>query len=429
MGKNGRFPTFGTKLRNSLKTNDLQGLETKRDKTETKFKPPALYDAGGDVLKRWFVYYSIWDAETQKFRRVKVYEDINATQDPAERRTRADAIIYVINELLESEAENAETPGAGTTIRAVFERALAIHLPNLRKRSGEQYRLEVNRLVEFLSQTGRAGLDVAELNKTLVYAFADWLSSERKLGAKSRNAALTNLSTLARLLVEREILESNPFANVERLRETEESTQPFTLDEAAKLKAHLAENDPDLLLFVSIIYYCFIRPVELLRLPVRVFDLNAGRVFVPGAVSKNRKGAYVTLPDPLVETLRARTWTLYEPTPNAREKAAELRTATWAELPGDWFLFGKNLRVCPAEYIRNRVSERHRKRCDEIGLPKALTLYSWKPTGVIAAVKAGLNIKEIQTQLRHASLDQVNEYLRKYGVGGSDELKNKFPEF
>ncbi|MDW3649885.1 MAG: hypothetical protein R8P61_22625 [Bacteroidia bacterium] len=54
-------------------------------------------------------------------------------------------------------------------------------------------------------------------------------------------------------------------------------------------------------------------------------------------------------------------------------------------------------------------------------------LYSWKHTGAVSAVKAGVPIKMLQIQLRHHSLDQVNQYLRKMGVHDLGRLAEMFP--
>lgn len=58
---------------------------------------------------------------------------------------------------------------------------------------------------------------------------------------------------------------------------------------------------------------------------------------------------------------------------------------------------------------------------------KGYCLYSWKHTGAIQAVKNGVGVKELQIQLRHHSLDQVNEYLRQMGVWDLKNLQANFP--
>lgn len=58
---------------------------------------------------------------------------------------------------------------------------------------------------------------------------------------------------------------------------------------------------------------------------------------------------------------------------------------------------------------------------------KDYTLYFWKHSGVIAAYKAGVDIKTIQSQCRHHSLEQTDIYLKSLGLGVSQAM-NKIPE-
>ena len=48
--------------------------------------------------------------------------------------------------------------------------------------------------------------------------------------------------------------------------------------------------------------------------------------------------------------------------------------------------------------------------------------------GELRWLKAGVSVKELQMQLRHHSLDQVNAYLRQMGVMDMDNLVDRFPE-
>jgi L-asparaginase II len=61
------------------------------------------------------------------------------------------------------------------------------------------------------------------------------------------------------------------------------------------------------------------------------------------------------------------------------------------------------------------------------GLSDTHNFCSWKHTGVIAASQSGINMKDLQMQLRHHSLDMVNEYLKQLGVIDSVALRENFP--
>lgn len=61
------------------------------------------------------------------------------------------------------------------------------------------------------------------------------------------------------------------------------------------------------------------------------------------------------------------------------------------------------------------------------GFSNRFSLYSWKHTGAVRCVKSGMSLKSLQLQMRHHSLDQLNEYLRELGVLQMEDIKNDFP--
>lgn len=73
------------------------------------------------------------------------------------------------------------------------------------------------------------------------------------------------------------------------------------------------------------------------------------------------------------------------------------------------------------------MSRYFKKQLLASGIQGHYSFYSLKHTGVVRAVKAGVNIKEIQLQLRHHSLDMVNEYLKNLGVFDLEDIELKLP--
>ena len=73
------------------------------------------------------------------------------------------------------------------------------------------------------------------------------------------------------------------------------------------------------------------------------------------------------------------------------------------------------------------MTERFRKLIKELNLGSDYTLYSWKHSGVVAAYNAGIDIKTIQNQCRHHSLEQTDIYLKSLGLGVSQAI-NQIPK-
>ena len=63
---------------------------------------PQLNDCGGDIKKRWFVYYSVKDPRTGKMKRFKYYKGLNKIQVSKAGYAKSVEIIKEVEKRLES---------------------------------------------------------------------------------------------------------------------------------------------------------------------------------------------------------------------------------------------------------------------------------------------------------------------------------------
>jgi integrase len=169
----------------------------------------------------------------------------------------------------------------------------------------------------------------------------------------------------------------------------------------ATIKEYLKKENPLLWLACLMQYYCFIRPNELRQLKIEYVNLSAGCIEVPGNVSKNRKTQKVSIPTSFLPEL-----------------------LFLSSFDPELFIFGGPGSAAPS---RDYLSKAHKKMLDTLKIKGRYGFYSWKHTGVVKAWRAGINIKDLQMQLRHHSLDMVNEYLKNLGVMDSDRIRDLFP--
>jgi integrase len=190
--------------------------------------------------------------------------------------------------------------------------------------------------------------------------------------------------------------------------------QYFQDHQVRRIRDYLLTCDPELWLFCQFVYFCFIRPRSELRflkvgdiyfeerkilIRSEFYEQEPGECLPPGA--KNHQSQFVTIPDafyPYIEHLQ---------------------------------YFSPNSYVFPGvgggPMGKNTMGNRFRQALDKLGFGKNFQMYSFKHTGAAKAVKAGIGLKELQLQLRHHSLDQVNEYLRGLGVMDFENLRENFP--
>lgn len=190
---------------------------------------------------------------------------------------------------------------------------------------------------------------------------------------------------------------------IKPLRQSPTPARYFQRFQINRLASAIAEKDAQLYLFVQFIYYCFIRPRELVHLRASNVLLEGKQIYIPGHISKNKKSEYITIPDAFLPGLEF-----------------------IKDLDPNRLLFPSPLDITkPIGY--DKMYRRHQKILKALNFGKGYVLYSWKHTGAVMAVKAGISLKELQIQLRHHSLDQVDQYLRQMGVWDLQRLQEGFP--
>lgn len=222
---------------------------------------------------------------------------------------------------------------------------------------------------------------------------------ELKRNPTTYNNYLIHLNAMFKRIGEPQLTEG-----LQKLRENRKPARFFQPHQIGRLKKAIQEKDPELWLFVQFIYYCFIRPGELRWLRVGDIMLDEGQIIVRAEISKNKRSQYVAIPDafkPVLEPLK--------------------------QYPANHYVFPSPRDISKPVGI-NSMYRRHYVILKEQGFNKDYKLYSWKHTGAVMFVKAGGNLKELQIQLRHHSLDQVNEYLRQMGVNDLKLLSKMFPQ-
>jgi len=274
----------------------------------------------------------------------------------------------------------------------------------------EQYRVE-----EYIaSKVGEWRPSTITNHRSMVKVFFEWMGDREVTRAnveaffvylkKVRHTTTYNhyRAELDRLFTA--VDRPNLFINVQRLRTHKTPARYFQPHQVERLKKVISEKDPQLWLYIQFVYYCFIRPGrELPKLTAGDIMLHERKIYIPGSKSKNKKTQYVSIPDAFFPKLSF----IYDMGPGQY-----LFTQRWnKEKP----------------IGRHTMSRRHREILTDLKFGKGYCLYSWKHTGAIQAIKAGIGVKELQIQLRHHSLDETDKYLRQMGVQDLSNLRTDFP--
>lgn len=343
----------------------------------TAKKTFVLRDHGGDLSKKWFLHFK--NPKSGKWE--KFYEGINSA-DTVEGRVAAADLLRA--KLLKS----YKPPPPNEAQRGELYQALEAKRPLLRKKSFQSYQTKLNGLFDWLA--GRV-VDTPNLR-----SYFQHVESTHATGT-----AYDTFYTIKRILNYCGL--AHLVGDYKPPQPTPEPLRYFQKHQQALLRKHMQAFDPDLLLWCEFVYYCFIRPRSELRfLQVHHILFDEAKILIPSAVSKNKKSQYVAIPDaflPSLERLKERN-------------------------PREYIFAGKDGK--PTGY--NTKGRHFTELLERLGFDTALySVYSWKHSGAVDCVKAGISLKELQLQLRHHSLDQVDEYLRQLGLTDLEGIRTRFP--
>lgn len=369
------------------------------------FTPAKLYKT---TLKSgkpdWYVHYTFRHPVTGKMKPFKMRGGMNYIKSDRKREAEGQIIITQVNKLLkEGWSPFAPIEKTFINIGDQLNDIIELKKSTLRHRSYQSYKYASDKLIQWINKNSLAFMPAKDFTPVMAQNYFDSLL---RTGIKGRTYNKTKgfLVTIFNMMVDREIIDKNPFKKIRKLPEELGKNLAFSDKQKSDLQAHLKERNPRLYLFTQFIYFCYIRPLELLRLKVSNVDLKAGMIFIHGDQSKNKKSESVIVPDAFKPLLIGMNLDKFKQ---------------------DDFLFGFQLETCPENYSRNSVTKLHKEALQALSIPDQFTMYSWKHCGTVAAYKAGIDLYSIMRQLRHHSLTQTQIYLKSLGLQPNVEFGSK----
>lgn len=368
------------------------------------YKLSKLYDSGGDISKRWFVGFHYQHPETGKYEFFKEYVSSKLRTKTARRKKANEMIQAIDNKLINGWSPyESENLGKSTVINGL-NKILEIKEKSLRKRTLQTYSSHINTFYAWLKLKNYESVSVESFSYRFAQEFADYLKTDKNLTNRTYNNYVERFRSLFNELVDREYMLRNPFKKIKMLPITEQTIQAFSDEEVRRLREHCIVHAPLLWLVCQFIYYCAIRPNELVQLKIRNIDIQSGNIFVAPEISKSRRNDVVRIPTQFLEDLKKWNLAKYNP---------------------DFYLFSKGLEPGPDYIYPTRLAEKFRKEAKKIGIQRRL--YDLKHTGAGRTIQNGFGIRELQAHLRHRDINTTEIYLRAFSSTTSDKFVNEFP--
>ena len=142
---------------------------------------------------------------------------------------------------------------------------------------------------------------------------------------------------------------------------------------------------------------------------LRIGDLKAEIIRVPGGTAKNSRAEHVAIPRKLEELITRHNLRSY---------------------PADWYVFTQHERPGSVPVGKNWFARRHRALLAGLGLTSwNFTVYGYKHTGTINLYLATKDIELVRRHCRHAHAGITATYLRGIGALHDGVAIDAMPDF
>jgi len=346
----------------------------------------------------WYIEFYATNPDTGEDQRFRRTFGLNRIEDLHDRETEARKILKQLPHKIKH-----GFPFVNVELRRQWHQALpyalSFKMRSDRYKTRVTYSSQIGIFEKYLRAKKLWHSNINDFTRVQAIEFLDHIEAERELAPTTVNNYRMTLRAVLNELVRREILENNPFSLIEKRKETEKIRRALTDYEKKAIISYAVDHDKTLLLAISLVYYTFIRPVELRRMKVKYIDLQKGIITMPGKITKNKETSHLTIPDQLTKIL------------------SSFNIQEW---DGEDYIFGAGMKPAPKKCGHHSISRRHLRACKVLKNEKVLNntegiqLYSWKDTGAMDYVSLGIPMNELMEHLRHKDLSTTQQYLNSF---------------
>ncbi|WP_271855127.1 tyrosine-type recombinase/integrase [Patiriisocius marinus] len=289
---------------------------------DINYSIPKIYDANGDLSKRWYVYFSYRNPETNKLTRQKnIYGGANKIKDKDDRLALLISYKKCLLKLLEkgyspysdneelhrslspntkiapTNTSNVRPNGSETNtveikttsisvnnsdsfideidkvlISDAFEKSLNLKKHTVSERTLKDYASSVDNLKTWLKKKHKNVIYIQQISKALLLNYLNEILE--RSSARNRNNHRTNLSSVFQVLVDNDIIAENFLKEIKTLRSVPKRNRGYSEKQQKEVFDYLKTRDPLLLLYIKFISYAFLRPIEACRLTIGDVDVE-----------------------------------------------------------------------------------------------------------------------------------------------------------
>lgn len=378
-----------------------------------QYSTPSIYNANGDLLKRWHVYFSFRNPATEKLeRQTHVYAGVNQFKTLKERKEAIkilrDAVETILvngyNPFEDSEPvdklKNYNVPDAVTF-------ALELNKSTLKENSYKDFRVRLKSFEKWLLANGFENRYITTVNKKTVTTYLNTVLTSTS--PRNRNNTRANLSMFFATLEDNEIVTDNFIKKINVLKSTPERNKTFSTEQEKNILEYLLENDTLLLLFIQFVSFNHLRPIEVVRLKIKDINIKDRLIYVR---AKNQPVKTKIIPEILLNKI-----------PELDKFDKESFLFTPKGIGFDW--------TTNETDKRGYFGDRFKKVKDSLKLSKDYGLYSFRHTFITKLYKElviNSTPNEAKSKLMlitgHTTMSALEKYLRDIDAVLPDDYSN-----
>lgn len=330
---------------------------------KSQFTAPKIYDANGDISKRWYVYYSFRNPATDKLeRQTPIYAGVNRFKNLRERKNAIKILAKAVENILENGFNPYDEDSVPVdevknySIADAVTFSLELKINTLKENSFRDFRIRIKSFEKWLLANGFENRYITAVNKKTIVTFLNSVLSTTS--AKNRNNTRAILSMFFQSLEDNDIIPDNFVKKINVLKSNPERNKTYSSKQEVDIFNYLKSNDELLLLFIQFISYNHLRPVEVVRLQIKDVNVKDRRIYVR---AKNKAVKVKIIPEKLLSTL-----------PDLEKFHPESYLFTPNGIGQEW--------TTNETDKRDYFSKRFKKVKDSLGLGKDYGLYSFRHT-------------------------------------------------
>ena len=401
-------------------------------KREKLIIPPKVNTCGGDINKKWFIYYSVKDHRDGKMKRFKDYTTLHKEKDPVKRLELAIKKAAQLKEKLLTgwtpfnDTTHAiyadqlqykgiadiygERRGSNKTVNYFASKYLERITSEKSHATMLTYRSKLRTFNLWIEKHGHGNDDISVIDNGVVTDFFLFMIDVRKLSGNSIKKYKQMLFGLFEFAIDKKALYSNPVYNIPKCnRINDHAPRVVHKIDIEPFRIAITAEDPQLWLAIEMQFYCYVRPGDELRfLKIGNIDFTRGLIYIDREIFKTRRENIKEIPEHFLLKLRNK-YKLHN-------------------YPRNYFVFGKSGMPGIEHLSKNNLRMRFVKFRKKLNMPFEYKFYSWKHTGGVMASDAGIPIDAISDQMGHTTLTTTSAYLKAKGGRRLDSIRSRYPE-